>query len=824
MKKLIFNDKVVVLNPDTYFPFSQKVGTLDDITISGVPVTKSIIIPRCMENDDIMGHLCNIAKNNFNLADNKISVSINQIKRIPYTLYDDSVIISEGIVRVLSVDENGYEIELYDKLIDILETLTGDDESSTGWLSTLSFVISGGLSLSLPASAYNIQQLINNYNELRPCINLSEWGYSGNKARISIVGGSPNVATMNLPVDMTPAQFRTLKPYDFEYACPVSTVIRSINDTYDILTVDSSLNSTFNLLHYNLGKPKPVRIDNTTPFNNMTFSQVTGTTYDRNYSIQESKVTFNNTSSNIARDNGKRTLKFNLNGVLETNAAGGGDYFGGGKRNGIDYNNSMSDEEDGTNIGSIWVGFSLSGNAGALNATKLIESQVSYVQIDLVLGINCTFTTDGTFGPFGNERIKSVSFNQEVELDLDWYWSIYESPSPLTNYLNIYYDKLSYLNADNYTYFFQYFDTNDLLVKEIGFKWTPYLTSATVRRQYNEFRTGDSLNGQTLFPKVSIKEWLLALAKYLNLKLELVNGKIHISPKTYVQSTEILLIDGTPIIELNNIDFSKLILSSGYGKDDDVEAYEQTEQLEYGAKVINTGYTIKKQRKDIKFDLNIPVLKTDYNGYAYGAFGDYFNSGYNRVNYGLTKDTNNFTFGYINSYQTPIWIAPDTPYEANMKAGVYVPTGKEWTHVNRKIKYNGSTGKFIYPTDDSATNERMASAQHTLSPYYIYNGNVNLSMEMNKPRYSIAGILDANYSVSSTIYERIWKKIITDMYDSNTHILRARVYIDGKFNVYAIYNIQNTTYIPLEVEEYDPSVPGVYQVKFLRVNNITNYI
>ena len=816
MKQLYINDKRIVLGENIYLPFQQKIGTLDDITIQGIPTSKTIQIPRCPENDEVFGYLCEVTKNNISFLDSKIGISLNQIKRIPYTLYNDSEILSEGIVRILSVDEAGYEIELYDKLIDILETLDGDEETGTGWLNNYPIRLSTGISLNIAATSLNIKTMSDGFHEVRPCVNLKEWEYEGNKARVQIMSGS--IQTVNLPTDLTPLQFQGLKPYDFEYACPVSTVIRSINYVNNIISYDSSLNSYFNALHYNLGSPKPVRVDSTNTFADITFPLTTGRDYYDPCDPILTRGSFYSGGTNQARDNGKYTLKFDLSGTFLVTEPTPAEVFGGGKSNGVYFNGYYYNAPSGTYLGSIWVGFSIAGRGGTSDNTTYIESQGNYVEVRLIKDVNCYFGVE-------SGGIRSLTFSQSgVELSYDWYFDIYEQPTYITNYLHVLYDKLSILNQDNLCGMFAKWNSTSNYWEGVEYEFTPVITSCSIRRQYNEFRTGDYLNGSTLFPKVSIKEWLLSLAKYHNYKLELKDGKIHISPKTYVESTEVLLLEEEPVLEVSNLDFSRLVLSSGVGRDEDVQKYEQEEKIPWGAQVINTGYTIKKQKKEIKFPLSLPILKTDYNGWGYGEFGGYYNGGYSRINYGMTKEGGDFVFGFINHKYDNLWVVPDTPWEANMKEGIYIPTSKEWIHVNRKLIYDTGTRQFIFPLSDTSFNERMTESRHTLSPYQFSGNTIVTSLEMNKPRYNLAGIQDSNYSETVTQYWRVWREKIIDMYNSNTHKLRARVFINGTFNPYAVYNIKNSLYIPLEIEEYDPTSPGIYPVTFLRVNDINNYI
>ena len=53
--------------------------------------------------------------------------------------------------------------------------------------------------------------------------------------------------------------------------------------------------------------------------------------------------------------------------------------------------------------------------------------------------------------------------------------------------------------------------------------------------------------------------------------------------------------------------------------------------------------------------------------------------------------------------------------------------------------------------------------------------------------------------------------------------LSQSTWIDGVIDIFKIYNYKNSEYIIQEIPEYDPTEPGLYTVKLLRVtNNINN--
>ena len=66
--------------------------------------------------------------------------------------------------------------------------------------------------------------------------------------------------------------------------------------------------------------------------------------------------------------------------------------------------------------------------------------------------------------------------------------------------------------------------------------------------------------------------------------------------------------------------------------------------------------------------------------------------------------------------------------------------------------------------------------------------------------------------------------MIIDKYNSNTHILSVKAYVDKPLDVSKIYNYKNSYYIISSIVEYDPTQPGIYELKLMRVNNPNNYI
>ena len=126
----------------------------------------------------------------------------------------------------------------------------------------------------------------------------------------------------------------------------------------------------------------------------------------------------------------------------------------------------------------------------------------------------------------------------------------------------------------------------------------------------------------------------------------------------------------------------------------------------------------------------------------------------------------------------------------------------------------------------TSTSQPWDDYYYTATPYKYSGNTITYSLDMNKPHINYAGILDANYSDTTTLYYKYHKNMISDKFNSDTHIVSCRMYLD--INplklIFNIYNIKGSYYIISELPEYDPTQPGMYDVKLMKVNNPNNYI
>ena len=123
MKVLLINGEQALIDKHQYFPFTYKISDLDEVNIINFPSTKSVMLPRNTVNDDLFGNIAEITRTNFGYDDGQSRVSFNQFKKANYTLMYFSEIVSEGILRIVNITNTYYEVELYDKAIELLEEL-----------------------------------------------------------------------------------------------------------------------------------------------------------------------------------------------------------------------------------------------------------------------------------------------------------------------------------------------------------------------------------------------------------------------------------------------------------------------------------------------------------------------------------------------------------------------------------------------------------------------------------------------------------------------------------------------------------------------------
>lgn len=789
MKSLYINNKRVVLDSDTYFPFTRKVSVLDDFNIIGLPSSKSVLIKRCQQNDEIFGYIAEITRYAIDNTDNLIGVSFSQISKTSYTLLDDSEVISEGIIVITNITEEGYEVELYDKIIDLIETFGSD----AGYMSNLDLVLESG-PYSEVSRANTVKNINDENGELKVLVNIStDLTY---EEVIVTEGGVLKPITLSNP--LKPIQFRTLKNYDFEYAVPLTTVVRCINDSFpNSVEIDSNVTDLFDEVHLLLGSPKQARISSTSTANGATLSTSTGSA-TTSLTNPINTFDFKSGANWLGRNNGVYDLyiPFELTFTPASNTV-----LVGSKKDdtGTFF---YAGAPDGTLYGDLLVGITLSGYNGG---SEVFKSRQSNLSIRCIQSVNTIVNTSGIY-------ITNVVVSGVFPVSIEYYPQI--NPTSLDIKINFNFNTL----FDSPSAFMVFKAGSSTVNFTLGKVVSPFTVNY---KTVDIARTGTPITSSSLFSNITIKEFLMKTVKYFGLGVKNNDGVLNIHRKDYKVSPYTFLLEDIQSMEINTFDFNKLLIRNEQPSSDIITDYYNSTRKYYGEQVVNTGYKIRENTKEINFEIGIPVLLKDYNAYAYDRFANYYNAGYKRTTNGLTTNlSNNIAFCYIQRNDEPLWVSDDSYLEAGMTNNA---TEIKFSLHNEKIIYSGS--EFIYPTTDTGSGSRLLEHHYTASPYIFNTNNViTKSLDINKPAYNFAGIPDVNYPISTTVYYNYFRTLIQDMYDINSHILNVSMYIDNELDIYNIYNYKNVNYIISEIVEYDPTEPGVYDVKLLKVKDINNYI
>lgn len=813
MKELYIGGKKAVIDSEMYFPFTYKVSDFENFNIVGSSASKTISIPRCPENDEIFGYIAEINRITFGDNDDEIGVSFNQTKRVGYELYNDSEIVSKGIVQITDISPTEYSINLYDEIVDVIEQLSGE-ENEEAYLSALNIYYNGSI-YNQKMSKESVSALVENNHTLIPTFNLKNFDTDTN---VYINDYNGNKVVVDTGYDFTPARFNAYKNWQLDYVMPLKNIIYSINQKHNnILTYDPSLDQMLGNIHMNLGSPKPDLALKTSSFDAITLNTDKDIEINRSeYYVQESvDVSYNLKDSSVVIDKYNGLHKVYINGLkLYFSSNSPTEVVSYVSPNVI----NVSDLTDGLYLGAIFVDVSLSLTDSSGNI--VVKSKEVKIVSEIINGAsgNATVSVNGS----GFATDIEVNCGDYV-FDVDFYSAIRDSDI-LDLSLNV---------AFNYSIEAEYNDKNSILFYDtseepsnVFCNFSTTTNGSISTKSYKNFRNGDYLNGSTLFPKVSVKDFIISLVKTFNLGVKMLNNAIYLHPKEYTVETKTPQIDEITSIQVNNYDFSRLRLNSELVDSDLLSEYQDYNDKEYAEQIVNTQYTIKKTTKDLKLPYSTPLAVVDADYYAYNEFLDYKNGGFRKEMMGYTDGGNSIQFGFLKPSTNHIYLTEDTFYEAGIESDETTETieGEKWMLANFAYKQLTSGVIEENTTDTVGYNYVSIQRWNTFSPYlYEEDGTMLQSLEVNKPLYNFANIADDVYTEDTTLYQQYLKGLITDMYSVNTHILSVKMYIEDRLDIYKIINYKNSLYRIYEVSEYDPTNKGLYDVKLIRVNSLSNY-
>ena len=247
MKQLIINGDLCLINDEQYFPFTYKISDLEEINIINFPSTKTVELPRNSQNDEIFGHIAEITRINYGYEDNKSGISFNQFKKAEYTLLNNSEVVSEGILRIVNITNDNYEVELYDGAIELLEDL--EDK----YLNELEIINpQTGLPLSERINYQTIKEMTTKDYGVNPVFVDFDSKYTGTQ----IFGNQEGVGEkiLELPRELTPLQMKTFSAAELPLTIHITKLFDMI-ESKEQIEFSSDVKGLLAYIHMLLKKP-----------------------------------------------------------------------------------------------------------------------------------------------------------------------------------------------------------------------------------------------------------------------------------------------------------------------------------------------------------------------------------------------------------------------------------------------------------------------------------------------------------------------------------------------------------------------------------------
>lgn len=386
-------------------------------------------------------------------------------------------------------------------------------------------------------------------------------------------------------------------------------------------------------------------------------------------------------------------------------------------------------------------------------------------------------------------------------------------------------------------------------------------------------RTGTEVNKETLLNTESTPcEYLLSYCKMfgLHFRKDLYRNKIYIETrKTFYNRGEV--VDLTDYIDKGSeIDLTPLAFDtkwyqylqeaeeSGFYK-----AYLTSKGVEYGSKLINTGYEFIADKKNI---LEGNVIKSAIEGLEKSKYYTAYNNDYNiRGWFGM-----GLKYNLYNGKET-IEVLANTASAGDLY-GINDGEGMKYYDLIPKLQFhkdndaldgnnvlvfysgkknviNRANPLSYYLSDDSAyqntlnegtpcwlfTNSEMANGKriaYKLNELPVFERyltssdsyKVEKSLDFGSPQE----LYVPNYSITddTNIYHNFWKTYIEDLYDVNTRILKCKVKLDGKPNpewLRRFYWFDNVIWRLNKIVDWNISSEDTTVCEFIKVGDIANY-
>lgn len=791
MKKLIINGEIAIIEAEQYFPFTYKLSDLEEINVINFPSTKSVILPRGTQNDEIFGHIAEITRLNTYGEDNKVGVSFNQFKKGQYELLNGSELVSKGIIRIVNITEEGYEIELYDQAIELLEILeekffNGSKEGDANEPGLEIINPQTGLPLNVMVNYASVADMLVKDYGVTPI-----FGDYDTQYEVDSILGKTDVALnaplvkLNLPETLTPLQLRTFPAGDIPYTIKLTKIFDMLLSSKDLeirgkVIFSTMVRKLLENVYMLLKKPENGLLSTTTE---MWPDTATKSANDKDTLVWHNYNWLVKDAFWYTIFNGEYRASYEYDFKVETTQTGNVIT----QYDGVSYTTANALEGDMIGILAVDTQVNLMGGT---------FSRAIFTKIPLYLGRNAVYSN------VGGKRVLHCKGTFVTSMNIHQ-----KEANGSTARV---YHTFSGRRWGAGTSVYRGKDLNFFGFEGDSGKFTVTSTvTPTITHKYLDFTEYDMLTSDKLLPDMTIKDFIIDLAKSYNFNITAKNNGLYVDVKRYKETDEVILIDGQPDIDVSKVDFSKLVISNQYPDSELIKEYEEKLGKPWTSKIINTGYSIKKSKEEIELPYGTSLPIVDYNYFAYDYFGEYLNAGYATVATGDVRNiSGNIVLGYIQRNDDKIYITDterreDKPVLANHRL----------TLIDGRWKFD----------DDIAANISKVDTYPTFVPYRLVDGVIVESLEFNKPEYNFANITDAEYPQGVNMYDRFHRGMLIDKFNADTHILTAQLFIDGVAGIGNIYNYKNSNYIIAELTEYDPTEPGLYEVKLMRVNDIKNY-
>lgn len=388
-------------------------------------------------------------------------------------------------------------------------------------------------------------------------------------------------------------------------------------------------------------------------------------------------------------------------------------------------------------------------------------------------------------------------------------------------------------------------------------------------------RSGTKITKSLLLnTKDSPMDYLLSYGKTFGLYFTKVLGENRIkieTRKTFYHRDEVVnlndYIDRSKDIKINPIAFNTkwYELSHEMDESDYSKKYESARGVQYGCKILNTGYEFDVKKEKL---LENSVIRSGIEGLERSKFFSAFNNdNVQRSWMGMGLHYNLYLFDTAMDVDVPV-------RDNNDLRGINENEGMKYYDVFPKLQFhkadnepsdgnnvlvffsgfkdlvNGRTNPIsYYLSDDNAyqtiyndgtpcwlfTPTEEIDGQHltykvnalpVFERYLTNNGSGTVDKSLDFGTAQELYIPDYNLPEEANLYTNFWKEYLEDLFDADTKVLECYVRVVGRIGdewLRRFYWFDNAIWRLNKVTDWQVGSDGLTQMEFIRVQNITNY-